>query len=125
MQMKGLIIFPGCKPKEIALDKGLKPLQSAVEGYIEVIYPFDDPVALICNEEGKFNGSIPNRALYDANGKLYDIICGTFLVVGIGEEEFADLSDELLKKYKEHFARPEIFVKNEAGEIEVIYTDEL
>lgn len=123
--MKGLIIFPGCKPKEIALGRDLKALQSAVEGYIEVVYPFDDPVAIVCNEEGKFNGSIPNRALYDEDGKLYDIVFGTFLIVGLGNENFDDLSDELAAKYKAYFARPEIFLKNEAGEIEVICTDEL
>lgn len=118
--MKGLIVFPGCKPKEIALDKDLKALQSAVEGYIEVVYPFEDPVAIICNEEGKFNGSLPNRALYDEDGEIYDIIFGTFLVVGVGIDNFEDLDDEMTAKFRERFARPEAFYQK-AGKIIVRY----
>ena len=118
--MKGLIVFPGCKPKEIALDGSLEALQSAVDGYIEPIYPFDDEIAIICNEEGKIRGMIPNRALYDEDGEVVDIICGTFLVVGVGIDNFCDLSDELMVKYKERFAKPEAF-SLENGEIKVEY----
>ena len=40
-----------CYVKEI--DSDLKSLQHEVGGYIEAIYPYEDPVALVCNEEGK------------------------------------------------------------------------
>lgn len=118
--MKGLIVFPGCKPKEIALDGSLEALQSAVGGYIEPVYPFEDEVAIICNEEGKIRMMIPNRALYDEDGNVVDIICGTFLVVGLGIDNFCDLSEELMAKYKERFARPEAFYQK-AGKIIVRY----
>lgn len=49
-----------------------------VSGKIEVVYPFDDPVGLIMNEEGKLLGLTPNRALKDNNGRTYDIIFGNF-----------------------------------------------
>ena len=57
-----------------------------------------------------------NRALYDENGCMYDILVGKFLVVGLGEESYADLSPDLMEKYKRHFKDPERFMKI-AGQI--------
>ena len=42
----------------------------------------------VCNEEGKMLGLPMNRALTDESGVPYDIVCGTFFVVGIGDENF-------------------------------------
>ena len=50
------------------------------------------------------------RALWDEDGLMYDVIAGTFLVVGLGEEDFASLSPELAQKYEEHFHQPEAFL---------------
>ncbi len=33
-----------------------------------------------------------NRALRDEDGQMYDAVAGTFLVVGLGEEDFASLT---------------------------------
>ena len=44
-----------------------------------------------------------NRALRDENGEIYDIIAGNFLIVGLTEEDFGSLSDELIGKYKALF----------------------
>ena len=74
---------------------------------IEAVYPFEDPVAILLNDEGKLNGSMPNRGLYDSSGNLYDIIAGTFLIVGLSEEDFCSLSEELSAKYMEKFKIPE------------------
>ena len=38
---------------------------------------------------------------------MYDVIAGTFLVVGLGEEDFVSLSPELAQKYEEEFHQPE------------------
>ena len=35
------------------IDSGLESFQHEVGGCIEAIYPYEDPVALVCNEEGK------------------------------------------------------------------------
>ena len=41
---------------------------------------------------------------------MYDVIAGTFLVVGLGEEDFVSLSPELAQKYEEEFHQPEAFL---------------
>lgn len=109
--MKCLKIDPCKQPVEVDIDPGLESLQNAVGGYIEAVYPYDDPVALICNEEGKICGMPLNRALRNDLGEIYDIIAGAFLVVGLGDESFEDLTPELCARYSALFHVPEEFVK--------------
>lgn len=107
------------------IDPGLESLQSEVDGWIEAIYPFEDDVALICNEEGKINGLELNRALRDENGEVLDAIAGPFLIVGIGEEDFDSLSDDMIEKYRDIFAQPEVFIRTNSGLLVLPYvTDE-
>ena len=107
--MKVIIVEPHKKPYATEISSGLQSLQSVVGGDIEAIYPFDDPVALICNEEGKIEELQLNRALYDEDGEMFDIIAGTFLIVGLTEEDFGGLNDELVTKYLKRFESPETF----------------
>lgn len=92
------------------IDPGLKSLQTEVDGYIQAIYPFKDNVGIVCNEDAKLIGMELNRALY-YEGEIYDIVAGPFLVVGLTEDDFGDLSDELAEKYANLFKEPEIFVR--------------
>lgn len=118
-----LVVAPGEKPKVETIDCGLESLQQQVGGYIEAVYPFEEPVGLVCNEEGKINGMQLNRALRDDENGIYDIVSGTFLVVGLGEEDFCSLTPEQIEKYSEHFAEPEMFFMLD-GEIQAIpYND--
>ena len=114
--MKVLMVEPGKSPYAAEIESGLKSLQAAVGGDIQAVYPYDDPVALICNEEGKLMGLPLNRALFDDDGHIYDIVSGNFLIVGLGEEDFTDLSPDLMEKYGEQFKYPEKFARL-AGEI--------
>lgn len=98
-----LQIAPGQHPKPIEIDNDLKALQQAVGGSIGASYPFEDPVAIVYNDDGKLMGLPLNRALRDESGEAYDVVAGTFLVVGLGEEDFAALSPELTQKYEELF----------------------
>ena len=86
-------------------------LQHEVGGYIQAVYPYDEPVAIICDEEAKLKGSELNRVLRDEDGKIYDVIAGTFLVVGLGEEDFSSLTPEHAKQFKEKFDTPEMFMR--------------
>lgn len=103
--MEVLKIAPGLPPERTEIAGDLKSLQDAVGGLIQIVYPFDDPVAIVCNEEGKLEGLTPNRVLHDWDGYPYDIICGTFLVIGFWGFDMEDLSDELAEKYTEVFRK--------------------
>ena len=106
-----LLVKPNEHPQNISIGAELKDLQEAVGGSIGASYPFaDDPVAIVYNDDAKLMGLPLNRALWDENGLMYDVVAGTFLVVGLGEEDFASLSPELAQKYEEHFHQPEAFL---------------
>jgi len=107
--MKVLMIEPQKEPYETEIGNSLKDMQKVVNGYIQAIYPYSEPVALICNEEAKLNGLPLNRALYDENGEMYDIVSGTFFICGVGEENFTSIAPDDLEKFKEEFQSPEIF----------------
>ena len=93
--MKILVVEPNEEPKRADIPHMLGAMQQVVGGYIEAVYPFDDPVVLVCDEEGKLNGKTPNLYI---PGK--DIIVGTFFICGDGEEDFTDLPDPLMEKWK-------------------------
>ena len=69
-----LIVEPGKEPYVKEIDSGLESLQHEVGGCIEAIYPYEDPVALVCNEEGKLEGLPLNRALRDEDGDIYSFL---------------------------------------------------
>lgn len=106
-----LAVEPMKEPYVKEINPGLDSLQKEVGGLIQAIYPYDDMVAIICNDEGKLNGLPLNRAIYNDDKEMTDIIAGTFLIVGLGEENFTSLSDGLQKKYANIFKNPEEFVR--------------
>jgi len=110
-KMNVLIVEPGNIPREAEIADDLASLQKIVEGNIEVTYPYEDLVGLVCNEEGKVNGLPLNRALYDDGGNTLDIIAGNFIICGLSEDDFCSLTPELMEKYKEQFKCPETFVR--------------
>lgn len=91
------------------IDGSLESMQRIVGGDIEAVYPFDDPVVLVCHGEGKLLGLPMNRALTDESGVPYDIVCGTFFVVGIGDEDFTSLTEQQIEKYRKKYANEMVF----------------
>ena len=79
-------------------------VSTSIGGTIQAVYPFDDPVALVCNDEGKLLGLPWNRALTDDHGVPYDIVCGTFFVAGLKEDDFASLTEQQIEKYKDKYS---------------------
>ncbi len=106
-----LVVEPMKKPYVKEIEHTLENLQKEVGGSIEAVYPFEDRVAIICNDEHKFNGMQMNRCLRDQDGEIYDILGGNLLVVGLTEQDFGSLTPEQVEKFSEHFATPEMFVK--------------
>ena len=122
--MDVLLVKPGMYPQAIQIGCELEDLQAAVGGGIEATYPYNEPVALIMNDMGKFNGSEPNRSLKSENGEVYDIIAGDFLVAGLTEDDFGSLSPELMKKFEEKFHQPEMFIQMSKGIMSIPLPDD-
>lgn len=115
-----LICEPLTAPYMKEIGSELESLQATVGGgLIQAIYPFEDQVALVCNDEGKINGMTLNRAVYGDEGQMLDIIAGPFFICGLTEDSFESLSPELAEKYANLFYHPEIFVR-EGDEIKAI-----
>ena len=106
-----IAIEPGKKPYVQEIQSGLESLQKEVGGDIQAVYPYEDAVAIICAEEGKLMGMPFNRALRDEDGHIYDILVGKFLLVGLGEDNFVSMPENLMQKYMEMFDTPEQLVK--------------
>ena len=106
-----LIVEPGKEPYAKEIDSGLESLQHEVGGYIQAVYPFEEPVAIVCNEEAKLEGLPLNRALRGEDGDIYDIVAGTFMVVGLTDDSFGSLTPEQMQQFTDHFKSPEQFAK--------------
>lgn len=102
----------------------LADLQRAVGGLIEPYYPFEEPVCIVCNDEGKFNGMRPNRAVRNEDGRIEDIIFGPFFICDCSTENFGSLTEEQLKRYSEQFRYPEHFFRDvHSNEIKAVRYD--
>ena len=108
--MKILFVEPGKEAQPAEIQGDLKEMQAIVGGQIRALYPWEDPVALICNDEGKLLRLPLNRALED-----YDMIAGNFFICGIEGDEFVSLSDPLMIKYQKKFRYPELIGNSPMG----------
>lgn len=109
-KMTVVLVEPNKESRVTKIDNTLKAMQETVGGYIEAVYPYEDNVAIICNEYGKITGLPLNRALKDEDGNVYDIIAGTFLVAGLTEDGFGSLTEEQTDFFLAKFKQPEMFV---------------
>lgn len=123
--MRVLIVKPQERPYVAEIEKGLKPMQEIVGGYIEMM-DLDGNTSLVCNDEGKIQGLEGNRRI----GR--DIIAGTFFLCGFNEDgESISLTDEQISKYYEYFKEAEYFTQVEVDDSVFIdvyipdYDDEL
>lgn len=116
--MKIIRVEPEKKAQIVEIENSLEGMQTVVGGLIQAISPFDDEVALVCNEEGKMLGLPLNRTLQETG----DILCGTFFICGApaDAEEFDSLTKEQLAKYYKMFEFPErFFLDKELGIVSV------
>ena len=104
--MNVLVVEPGFLPYEKEIN-GLEEMQKTVGGLIQAIYPFQEEVGLVCNENGIFEGLEFNRSIPE---RSYGGIFGTFFVCGLGEEDFISLTPEQMKTYGRRFKKAEVFI---------------
>lgn len=112
-----IYVEPGKEARTIEMKDELSEMQNLVGGLIEEYMPFEDDVALICNEEGKMNGMPLNRAVYGEDGQIMDIIAGPFFIAyaPVESEKFLTLPEDLRKKYMNEFRNPEQFFMTAGG----------
>ena len=118
-----LLVIPGQQPKKVTIDGNLAAMQHTVGGPIQAVYPFEEPVALICHEEGKLLHLPLNRALRSPDtGGIYDIIAGNFFLCAAppDSEHFESLTDDQLERYAQIFRTPELFLSGPGGSIIVL-----
>ena len=118
-----LLVSPGQQPKKTTIDDTLAAMQRTVGGSIQAAYPFEEPVALICHEEGKLLRLPLNRALRSPDtGEIYDIIAGDFFLCAAppDSEHFESLTDDQLERYARIFRTPELFLSGPGGSIMVL-----
>ena len=103
--MKVLVVESGFAPYEKEIN-GLSQMQETVGGLIQAIYPFEEEVAVVCNEEGILLGMPFNRSMEGGYGGVF----GTFFVCGLGEEDFCSLTPEQMETYRRKFRHAEILL---------------
>lgn len=108
-----VLLEPGKLARPAAIDASLERYQKIVGGMIEAFYPFEEPVCIVCNEEGKLDGLPLNRAVYadPSRREMLDIIAGPCFVCSCSGEDFGSLSPEQLHRYTEQFKYPEKFFR--------------
>ena len=94
--MTVLLVEPNQHPRPVEIGTELEDLQGAVGGYIEVVYP----------------------------GEIYDVVAGSFLVVGLTDENFGSLTPDQMKAFEEKFHSPEVFIRMGRGIMAVPLPDE-
>ena len=109
--MRILLVERGKAPRPTEIGDGLEAMQAVVDGGIQAVYPFEEAVALVCNEEGKCLGLPLNRGLRLDNGEIYDVIAGTFFLCAAppDSDRFASLTEEQITRYAERFRAIELF----------------
>ena len=122
--MNVLMVEPGKVPYETRIGGDLQSMQATVGGHLEAVYPFEQPVVLICNEHGKRDGLPLNRALRDSDGDIYDIIAGNFFIAGLGKNDLTDLPHDLAEQFAEQFRQPEMFMRVDDEIVAVPMPDE-
>ena len=115
--MRILLVEPGKVPRPTEIGDGLEAMQAVVDGGIQAVYPFEEPVALLCNEEGKCLGLPLNRVLRLDNGEVYDVIAGAIFLCAAppDSDRFASLTEEQIAHYTEQFRAIEHFPEAHYG----------
>ena len=105
-----VLLEPGRLARVADINSSLEGMQKTVGGWIEAVYPFEEEVCIICNEEGKLNNMPLNRALrYE--GQITDIISGPCFICSCDKANFGSLSQAQQQKYLKMFKYPEHFLR--------------
>ena len=102
--MKVLVVRPMEMPAVQEIEHTLSAMPEQVGGTIQAVYPCDDPVSVVCSDYVKLLCLPWNRTLTDDHVVPYDIVCGTFFVAVLKEDDFASLTAQQIEKYKDKYS---------------------
>ena len=117
-RIRVIVCRPGERAEVVEIEEELKPMQEIVGGYIQEFMPFSsqkderfENVAVVCDEEGKIREREKNRAIRDDEGKVQDIIAGTFFICYAPpeSERFMTMPPDLEEEFLHRFLLPERF----------------
>ncbi|MCD8098034.1 MAG: DUF3846 domain-containing protein [Lachnospiraceae bacterium] len=103
--MKILMVRPMEHPVEMDIPNKLEEYYKVLEcETITATYPWEEPIALVTDDNGFFSKKRPSRFVEELNQP----IMGNFFLCGLGDEDFADLPEKFVRKFKERFWKPEL-----------------
>ena len=70
-QINVLVVEPGFAPYEKAIADDYREMQKIVGGLITAIYPYEEPVAIVANDEGILLGMDFNRSVEGGYGGIF------------------------------------------------------
>lgn len=103
--MNVLVVEPGMAPYEKEIN-GLAEMQETVGGLIQAIYPYQEEVALVCNDESLLLGMEFNRTVPGGYGGVF----GPFFICGLGGGDFCSLTPAQMARFKKEYHRAEILI---------------
>ena len=111
-----VLVEPGKLARIAEIGTTLDAMQRTVDGSIEVCYPFEEQVCIVCNDEGKISGLPLNRAIRnEETHEIVDAIAGTFFICDCSGKSLGSLSKEQQKRYLEKYRFPERFFRTRDG----------
>lgn len=116
-RIKILVVKPLKEPKLMEIEHNLEEMRRIVGGTIACTYPWTDLVGLVHADDAIALGYPLNRSLETEDGRVYDIVPGTFFLCGLSTDDFASIPDQLAEKYMEKFRFPEFFMRSMDGRI--------
>ena len=105
-QMTVLMVEPGYAPYEKTIPNTLEAKQELVGGLITAIYPYEEMVAIVANDEGILLNMDFNRSVEGGYGGVF----GPFFVCGLTEDSFCSLPPDQMERFKKKFHKAEILV---------------
>ena len=105
-QMTVLMVEPGYAPYEKTIPNTLEAKQELVGGLITAIYPYEEMVAIVANDEGILLNREFNRSVEGGYGGGF----GSFFVCGLTEDDFCSLPPDQMERFKKKFHKAEILL---------------
>ena len=105
--MKILVVEPNKKPYIKDIESSLEALEKIVGAPLGLIYHSleDYSIVVACDATNKIKAMPFNRSLVDEEGKLCDVIQGTFCLVNTANKgkDMINLTDEQINEYKQKY----------------------